>query len=139
MNVPLARGRPLILFSVVDLVVHDMEVDIPLTSVVLLYRFDSAAPPSNRRGGVRPTRMMRVEVLRGASPQIAASGRGDYGRTELSTPETASYSHMTARTVRVSGTEPFQSAAMQGYREYLENTWKNILDSRAKQNAKREN
>eukprot|EP00965_Chrysotila_dentata_P000828 26327-Pleurochrysis_carterae.AAC.1 len=45
-----------------------------------------------------------------ASPLGAASGRGDYGRTyistgvvrELPTPETASYSQMTARTVRVS-------------------------------------
>eukprot|EP00965_Chrysotila_dentata_P207518 6184168-Pleurochrysis_carterae.AAC.1 len=32
----------------------------------------------------------------------------------VSTPETASYSQMTAPTVRVSGTELFQSAAMQG-------------------------
>eukprot|EP00965_Chrysotila_dentata_P055746 1848786-Pleurochrysis_carterae.AAC.1 len=35
---------------------------------------------------------------------------------ELSTPETASYSQMTCRTVRVSGSEPFQSAAICGYR-----------------------
>eukprot|EP00965_Chrysotila_dentata_P242523 6204915-Pleurochrysis_carterae.AAC.3 len=30
MSVPSARGRPLILFSIVNLVVHVMEVDIPL-------------------------------------------------------------------------------------------------------------
>eukprot|EP00965_Chrysotila_dentata_P133771 4424284-Pleurochrysis_carterae.AAC.1 len=35
---------------------------------------------------------------------------------ELSTSETASYSQMIARTIRVSGTEPFQSAAIRGYR-----------------------
>eukprot|EP00965_Chrysotila_dentata_P190573 6173973-Pleurochrysis_carterae.AAC.3 len=33
---------------------------------------------------------------------------------ELSTMKTASYSLMTARTVKVSGTEPFQSAAIRG-------------------------
>eukprot|EP00965_Chrysotila_dentata_P071984 2378198-Pleurochrysis_carterae.AAC.1 len=37
-------------------------------------------------------------------------------KRELSTTETASYSLMTARTVRVSDSEPSQLAAMQGYR-----------------------
>ena len=35
-----------------------------MKSVVLLYRLDSAAPPNNRRGGARPTRIMRLKVLR---------------------------------------------------------------------------
>eukprot|EP00965_Chrysotila_dentata_P143071 4727757-Pleurochrysis_carterae.AAC.3 len=51
----------------------------------------------------------------------AASGRGDYGRTSgecglvyesCRRLRQASYFHTAARTVRVSGSEPFQSAAM---------------------------
>eukprot|EP00965_Chrysotila_dentata_P209820 6185513-Pleurochrysis_carterae.AAC.4 len=32
-------------------------------SVVLLYRLESAASPNNRRGGARPTMIMRLESL----------------------------------------------------------------------------
>eukprot|EP00965_Chrysotila_dentata_P083294 2748110-Pleurochrysis_carterae.AAC.1 len=75
MSVPLARGRTLSLFSIDDLAVHVVEVNIPLVnsaseviivkSVVLLYRLDSAAPLNNRRGGAIPTMIMMLEVLRG--------------------------------------------------------------------------
>eukprot|EP00965_Chrysotila_dentata_P195060 6176768-Pleurochrysis_carterae.AAC.2 len=42
-----------------------------MRSVVLLYRLDSAAPPNNRRGGARPTKIMSLPN--------AANVRGDYG------------------------------------------------------------
>eukprot|EP00965_Chrysotila_dentata_P199494 6179419-Pleurochrysis_carterae.AAC.5 len=88
MSVPLVCGRLRFLFAIVHLVV----------SAVLPYRLDLAAPRKDCRGGARPTKMM-VQSL-----PAAASGRGNYGCT----------SDESARTVRVSGSKLFQSAAMRG-------------------------
>eukprot|EP00965_Chrysotila_dentata_P189727 6173475-Pleurochrysis_carterae.AAC.1 len=71
MSFSLVRGRLMMLLSFVGLVIHVWKFGIPLVettlsvifvkSVVLLYRLDSAAPPNNRRGGARPTMIMRLE------------------------------------------------------------------------------
>eukprot|EP00965_Chrysotila_dentata_P181857 6003656-Pleurochrysis_carterae.AAC.1 len=50
-------------------------------------------------------------------------------QSELSTTKTASYSLMTARTVGVSNSDPFQSAAIRGYR----GSRKNLINHTRKQ------
>eukprot|EP00965_Chrysotila_dentata_P199321 6179307-Pleurochrysis_carterae.AAC.1 len=103
-------------------------------SLVLLYRLDSAASPNNRRGRAGLIMIMRLERAVAATAVARTAGTGI--TIEFSTLGTASYSQMTARTVRVSGTEPFQSAAMQRYQEYRKDLKKHRRAKHAKQRNK---
>eukprot|EP00965_Chrysotila_dentata_P124095 4101491-Pleurochrysis_carterae.AAC.1 len=97
-------------------------------SVVLLYRLDSAAPPNNCSGGARPTTIVLAVAARGYGCTSDACRFAYESYHEL---QQASYSHTTARTVRISDSEPFQSAAyVQVGGEILKNCDQNQLLSR---------
>eukprot|EP00965_Chrysotila_dentata_P249277 6208818-Pleurochrysis_carterae.AAC.4 len=67
---------------------------------------------ANRRGGAKPTMILRLARALAATTVARQASSGVI--RELSATETASYSLMTARTVGISDSKPFQAAAIRG-------------------------